>query len=182
MEADQRVLLLNSTFEPLNIISARRAYKLLFAKKAHAIEQSTTFLHTVRSRLKIPSVIQIAYYIRKPYSRPKFSKKAIFIRDNYHCQYCGKYTNKPTIDHIIPRSKNGRTDWQNVVTACPACNNKKGDRTLKDANMRLLHEPFEPKYVIYSASQAPKNLESWHKYFDHKERPVEAVPVLTTAQ
>ncbi len=165
MESDQSVLLLNTTFEPLTVVNPRRALKLLFSKKAHSVEEGISFISTVRAKVRLPSVIQIAYYVRKPYIAPKFSKKAVFIRDNFHCQYCGKHTPKPTIDHIIPKSKGGKTNWFNVVTACHSCNNKKGDRPLKEAGMRLMKEPHEPKFLVYSNVISPTRVKRWEKYF-----------------
>ncbi|MCX8092911.1 MAG: HNH endonuclease [Candidatus Goldbacteria bacterium] len=175
------VLLLNSTFEPLTIINVRRALKLLFTKKAHPVEDSPYYLSTVKAKIRIPSVIQILYYVKRPYSRPKFSKKSVFMRDNYQCQYCGKHTNKPTLDHVIPRSKNGTNDWYNVVTACPDCNNKKGDRTLKEAGMTLVKQPSEPKYMIYSTILTPANIKRWEKYFYNKEKIPKALTALSSA-
>lgn len=165
MDSDKSVLLLNTTFEPLTVVPARRALKLLFSKKAHSVEDGNTYIRTVRAQVKIPSVIQIVYYVRKPYIAPKFSKRAVFMRDNYNCQYCGKHVPKPTIDHIIPSSKFGKTNWYNVVTACHTCNNKKGDRTLKETNMRLIKEPHEPKFLVYSAVISPARVKKWEKYF-----------------
>jgi len=164
-QADSSILLLNTTFEPLAVLNLRRALKLLFSKKALPIEESNMIVHTVNKQIIIPSVIQITYFIRKPFTRPKFSKKAIFMRDSGRCQYCGTYTHKPTIDHIIPKSKKGKNDWVNVVTACPECNNKKGDRTLKEAKMDLIRHPFEPKFIIYSLSISQSKLKHWEKYF-----------------
>jgi 5-methylcytosine-specific restriction endonuclease McrA len=109
MEADQSVLLLNTTFEPLTVVTARRALKLLFSKKAQSIEDGGAYIQTIRAKVRIPSVIQIVYYIKKPYLAPKFSKRSVFIRDSFNCQYCGRHNPKPTIDHIIPRSKGGKT-------------------------------------------------------------------------
>ena len=170
MESDPGVLLLNSTFEPLTVVNPRRAFKLLFAKKAHVIENNGGFISTVKSRIRIPSVIQICYFVKKPYTRPKFSKRSVFIRDNYTCQYCGKHESKPTIDHLLPRSKGGKSDWSNTVTACHACNNKKGDRTIKDAGMRLLKLPGEPKYMVYSTIISPARVKRWEKFFYPKEK------------
>jgi 5-methylcytosine-specific restriction endonuclease McrA len=175
------VLLLNSTFEPLTIINVRRALKLLLTKKAHAVEDSTNYISTVKAKIRVPSVIQIVYYVKRPFSRPKFSKKSVFIRDNYQCQYCGKHSAKPTLDHVIPRSKNGTNDWFNVVTACPDCNNKKGNRTLKEAGMKLIRQPSEPKYLIYSTILTQSNIKKWEKYFYHKEKLPEVLAAISSA-
>ncbi len=165
MEVDQRVLLLNSTYEPLTILTARRAVKLIFANKANVVEHSSEYLSTIRSRIKIPSVIQIVYFVKKPYARPKFSKKAVFARDNYRCQYCGVQMAKPTIDHVLPRSRKGPNDWSNVVTACGSCNNKKGSRTPKEAGMRLVRVPGLPRHFVSSAIIPPSRYKKWEKYF-----------------
>jgi len=162
----QSVLLLNTTYEPLTVLNPRRALKLLFANKAHIVENGHFSVSTVRARIKVPSVIQITYYVRKPYSKPRFSKKAVFMRDSYTCQYCGRHLPKPTMDHVIPRSKGGKTAWHNVVTACSPCNNKKGDRTIKDAGMRLISQPAEPRYLIQS-DFSRKHSEKWEKYFNN---------------
>jgi 5-methylcytosine-specific restriction endonuclease McrA len=169
MEANQSVLLLNTTFEPLTVVTARRALKLLFSKKAQSIEDGGAYIQTIRAKVRIPSVIQIVYYIKKPYIAPKFSKRSVFIRDNFNCQYCGRHTPKPTIDHIIPRSKGGKTCWNNVVTACHSCNNKKGDRSLKESGMRLIKEPQDPKFLVYSALISPARIKKWERYF-HPEK------------
>ncbi|MFP4465431.1 MAG: HNH endonuclease [Candidatus Goldiibacteriota bacterium] len=172
MDPDQNVLLLNSTFEPLTVLRGRRALKLIFERKAHVIEDSGVFLHTVKHKLKLPSVVQLMYYVKKPYKKPKFSKKAIFIRDNFRCQYCRTYTSKPTIDHIVPKSKNGPSVWTNVVTACHKCNNKKSDRTLKEAGMTLLKKPRTPKYIIIHGFSGTKNIKKWEKYFNPGEQKI----------
>ena len=174
MEADQSVLLLNTTFEPLTVVTARRALKLLFSKKAQSIEDGGAYIQTIRAKVRIPSVNQIVYYIKKPYLAPKFSKRSVFIRDSFNCQYCGRHNPKPTIDHIIPRSKGGKTCWNNVVTACHSCNNKKGDRSLKEAGMRLIKEPQDPKFLVYSALISPAKIKKWERYF-HPEKQVDEV-------
>jgi len=181
MDTYQRVLLLNSTYEPLTVVNARRALKLLFSKKAHTVEQSKLFIATIKARIRLPSVIQIMYYVKKPYSRPKFSKKSVFIRDNYQCQYCGRYSTRPTIDHVVPKCKGGKTGWHNVVTACHNCNNKKSDRTLKEANMNLIKSPREPRYIIYSSIITPSKMKRWEKYFYRNERVPEALVALSTS-
>jgi 5-methylcytosine-specific restriction endonuclease McrA len=170
MDSDQSVLLLNTTFEPLTVIPARRALKLLFSKKAQSVEEGIFFISTVKAKVRIPSVIQIVYYIKKPYFAPKFSKRSVFLRDNFICQYCGKHVSKPTADHIIPKSKGGKSSWHNVVTACHSCNNKKGDRLLKDAGMKLIREPHEPKFLLYSNVISPARVKRWEKYFHPEMR------------
>ncbi|MEI7641045.1 MAG: HNH endonuclease [bacterium] len=164
-QCDQNVLLLNTTLEPLSVINARRALNLLFSKKAFPVETSSVKIRTVRNTINLPSVIQIVYYIRKPFTRPRFSKKAIFMRDGFTCQFCGNHTAKPTVDHLIPSSKGGTNSWTNVVTACPECNNKKGDKTLEEVKMRLIRHPYEPKFIIHSLAVSQAKAKKWEKYF-----------------
>ncbi|HRU40063.1 MAG TPA: HNH endonuclease, partial [Candidatus Goldiibacteriota bacterium] len=121
------------------------------------------------------------YFVKKPFSRPKFSKKSVFIRDNYQCQYCGCHSVKPTIDHIIPRCKGGKNDWTNTVTACHACNNKKGDRTLKEAGMKLIRQPAEPKFMVYSSIITPSRMKKWEKYLQPRDKIQESVMALSPA-
>jgi hypothetical protein len=139
--------------------------KLLFNNKAHVIEHGGMFFSTVKTKFLMPSVIQIEYYVRKPYKKPRFSKKAVFTRDNYQCQYCGCILPRPTLDHIIPRCKGGENTWTNVVTACHACNNKKGDRPIREAGLKLASMPYEPKYIISSEMGSKRKCENWEKYF-----------------
>ena len=138
------VLVLNANFEPLNICNTRRAIGLMMTSKASIILNGRGFIHTVSQKYPRPSIIRLERMIKRPRTRVKLSKREVLRRDNYTCQYCGKNVARLTIDHIIPRSQGGEHKWGNLVAACPACNHRKGGRTLDQAHLHLLRKPSEP--------------------------------------
>lgn len=166
---DIAVLVLNYSFEPLHFTNARRAVTLLLSGKAESVEESPRIVRSPSFTLRLPAVIRLAFYIRRPFLvRVAFNKKNILRRDNYACQYCGRRGESLTVDHVVPRSRGGQTAWANVVAACLRCNLKKGDRTLEDAGMRLIRQPPEPQFLfsvhLLRHPHAPFFLESWRKY------------------
>ncbi len=167
MEAD-RVLILNQTFEPLQVCSARRAVVLLFAGKAERVEDGHRLLRSPSIALVIPSVIRLHRFINRP-ARPaiSFTKKNILKRDAYTCQYCGRNGGeRMTIDHVVPKSLGGRTVWENVVGACRACNLRKGNKRLEDVGMRLQRVPAKPLSMFYLGflARTPQRPPAWNKY------------------
>ncbi len=163
-----KVLILNQTFEPLQVCSARRAVVLLFTGKAERVEDTARAIHSPSTILLLPSVIRLHRFVRRP-EQPSiaFNKKNILKRDAYTCQYCGHNSGeKMTIDHIIPKSQGGRTVWENVVSACRACNLKKGNKLLEQAGMRLLRRPAKPVSAFYLGvlAHASPRYDSWRKY------------------
>jgi len=139
------VLLLNQNYEPLNVCNLRRAMIMIVGGKAEILENGRGFIHSVQRAWPMPSVIRLNYMIRRPLPRVRLCRKEVFRRDNYTCQYCGRKTHKMTMDHMVPRYRGGQYSWGNLVSACPACNRRKGGKTLAQANMRLLRQPFEPR-------------------------------------
>lgn len=163
-----RVLVLNQTYEPFQVCSARRAVVLLFAGKAERIENSARVLRSPSTLFVVPSVIRLHHYVRRP-TQPAltFSKKNILKRDGYTCQYCGRNGGeRMTIDHVIPRARGGRTVWDNVVSACRACNLRKGGRSPDEAGMRLLRRPSTPRSLFYFGilAQSAPPFSGWRKY------------------
>jgi 5-methylcytosine-specific restriction endonuclease McrA len=163
-----RVLVLNQTYEPFQVCSARRAVVLLFAGKAECIEDSARVLRSPSTVIAVPSVIRLQRYVRRPIPPAlAFSKKNILKRDGFTCQYCGRNGGeRMTIDHVVPRAQGGRTIWENVVSACRACNLRKGNRSPDEAGMRLLRRPGNPRSLIclgILAQSAPPHT-SWRKY------------------
>ena len=138
------VLLLNANFEPLNICNTRRAFGLMMTSKATLVLNGRGFIHTVSQEYPRPSIIRLERMIKRPRIQVKLSKREVMRRDNFTCQYCGQRASRLTIDHIVPRSQGGKHNWSNLVAACPACNHRKGGRTLEQAHMRLLCTPREP--------------------------------------
>jgi 5-methylcytosine-specific restriction endonuclease McrA len=139
------VLVLNANYEPLNVCRTRRALGLLLAGKAELLLNGRGYIHTVRTAYPRPSVIRLGYMIKRPRPHVRLTKREIFRRDDFRCQYCGATAPRMTIDHVVPRHRGGRYTWQNLVTACERCNLKKGGRTIQEAHMSLLRPPAEPR-------------------------------------
>lgn len=143
------VLVLNQNYEPLNICNLRRAILLVFDGKAEVLEANGKVVHSATRAFPAPSVIRMVYMIQRPRPRVKLSRKEVFIRDGYTCQYCGKQSNDLTIDHVVPRSRGGAHTWDNLVSACKPCNHRKGGKLLGDSRMKLRSEPREPRAGRY---------------------------------
>ena len=119
---DSPVLVLNQNYQPLNICTAKRAMGLMWRGKAEIIVEGEFRIQSSSSEFPMPSVVRLYYMVKKPVVNRRLSRQALFYRDNFTCQYCGKSTKNLTIDHIIPRSKGGKHTWKNVVSACVSCN------------------------------------------------------------
>lgn len=164
------VLVLNQNYEPLNICHVRRAVVLIYQSKAEMLENGYGFIHAASRLFPIPSVIRLPYLIKRPFhSVSKLSRNEIFHRDQYTCQYCEKKTRQLTLDHVIPRYRGGQHTWENVVSACAACNRRKAGRTPEEANMKLLTKPVPPRANRYSyiPSQYRQSRKEWERYFPH---------------
>lgn len=138
------VLVLNANYEPINVCNVRRAIGLILDEKATLVLDGRESIRTVSRAYPCPSIIRLAQMIKRPRPRVKLNKTEIFRRDHYTCQYCGKRAPVLTIDHVIPRHLGGAYAWENLVTACSACNHRKGGRTLEQAHMILLKTPTAP--------------------------------------
>lgn len=163
----QRVLVLNASYEPLQIISVRRAVVLLLQEKAELVEATERQLRACNISFDIPLVIRLMRYIRIP-RRLKLpcSRRGVLARDHETCQYCGTQPGRPnlTLDHVVPRSQGGTTTWDNVVTACRECNRKKGGRTPEQAHMELRTRPRQPQYVAFALLGELERHDVWRKY------------------
>ncbi|MGQ9833116.1 MAG: HNH endonuclease [Candidatus Villigracilaceae bacterium] len=138
------VLVLNANFEPLNVCDTRRALGLILTGKADLVVNGRGVIHTVSREIPRPSVIRLGEMVQRPRPRVKLTRREIFRRDNYTCQYCGRRGGEMTVDHVLPRHLGGKHIWTNVVTACPACNHQKGGRHLSESGMKLIRLPQEP--------------------------------------
>jgi 5-methylcytosine-specific restriction endonuclease McrA len=138
------VLVLNANFEPINICTTRRAIGLLLAGKADMVVNGRGYIRTIKELLPRPSVIRLENQVHRPRPHVKLTRREVFRRDNYTCQYCGRKVPDLTIDHVIPRHLGGMHTWTNVVAACAACNHHKGGRRLEEAHMALMTPPREP--------------------------------------
>jgi 5-methylcytosine-specific restriction endonuclease McrA len=142
-----RTLLLNSTYEPLKVITWQRAVTLLWLGKVEVIRHYDRDIRSVTFKIRMPAVVRLLRFIRRKRQQISFSRKNLFARDDNSCQYCGQKrdSSELTYDHVVPRSLGGKTDWQNIVTCCIACNRRKGGRTPEQAGMRLLRHPRRPE-------------------------------------
>ena len=141
---NESVLVLNANFEPINVCNLRRAVGLILAERASMVVNGRGVIHTTSSTFPRPSIIRLEKMVHRPQSWIRLCRREIFRRDNFTCQYCGKRAHDLTVDHVFPRHLGGTHTWTNVVTACAACNHRKGGRTLAEAHMTLLHAPTEP--------------------------------------
>jgi 5-methylcytosine-specific restriction endonuclease McrA len=148
-EMDHEVLVLNSDYEPLNVCGLRRAISLVFLGKVDVLHHDGKMVRTVSGTFRSPSVVRLKNHIRRPIPELKLSRRSIFARDNYTCQYCGTAAKELTIDHVIPKRVGGPTTWENLVCCCRRCNSKKGDKTLQQVGFKLRREPRRPKFVPF---------------------------------
>src|SRR6266705_930085 len=137
------VLVLNASYEPINVCAARRAIVLVLKGVARAEEESGHLLHSTRFTIRVPSVIRLLEYRRIPHQTRALSRKNILLRDRNTCQYCCKVmsSGELTLDHVLPRSRGGLSTWENLVACCHDCNRRKGNQLAHETNMKLLREP-----------------------------------------
>jgi len=161
------VLVLNATYEPLNVVSVKRAVVLLLKEKAELVEAAEAKLRSESLSVPVPLVIRLMYFVKIPrrISLP-VTRRGILSRDHYACQYCGVTPPRKelTIDHVVPRSRGGKTTWENVVTACQKCNGRKGSRTPSEAHMRLRAKPERPRYLAVASLNTIEIKAAWGKY------------------
>lgn len=162
----RRVLVLNASYEPLNVCSGRRALVLLLKHKAEVIELSDRAFRSERAQFQVPNVIRLHDYVSVPRGTSRrLSRRAVFARDRFRCQYCGA-DSRLTVDHVIPRSKGGAHTWDNVVTSCAPCNLKKGDKTPSGAHMQLSRAPRPPAPASFIFMYVDDIHDSWLPYLD----------------
>jgi 5-methylcytosine-specific restriction endonuclease McrA len=162
------VLVLNASYEPINICAARRAIVLVLKGVATAEEQSRITIRSAIQSMPLPSVIRLLGYRRIPHQTRALSRKNILIRDRFTCQYCASTlpSAELTLDHVVPRSRSGETAWENLVACCHRCNNQKGNRTPEEAGMHLYRQPrpFSLHTSRHLMRLLAKSDEQWRKY------------------
>lgn len=164
-----QVLVLNANFEPINICDLRRAFGLILTEKAILVSNGRGYFYSINHKYPIPSVIRLQKMIHRPRAQVRLTRKEIFRRDHYTCQYCGNQSATLTVDHVIPKRLGGEFTWENLVTACSVCNHKKGGRTVQDSGLKLLRPPKTPPgnalYIFARNMQTDNNwlpfLEGW---------------------
>ncbi len=159
------MLVLNATYEPINVCTVRRAVVLLLKAKAEVIEQSERQLHSTSMSMTRPAVIRLVTYVKVPRDthRRKITRRAVFARDDWTCQYCGSRA-QLTVDHVVPRSKGGDSSWNNIVAACAPCNRRKGDSSPRQAGMALARAPRTPNPDVFIQVASPTIPATWRQY------------------
>lgn len=163
-----KVLVLNASYEPLNITNWQRAVVLLLKGKAERIDHYSNLDRPgklLRPGLRLPSVIRLLHYVKLPYKEVALTRKNVLHRDNHCCQYCGYVGDDLTIDHVLPRSRGGTDTWENMVAACRRCNVKKGSLTPKEAHMPLRRSPRQPNGGLqFEMSKHIRANQEWQGY------------------
>lgn len=163
------VLVLNQDYSPLTVCTVQRAFLLIFLEKAELVApKKDKKLRSISHSFPFPSVVKIKQYVNIPYKGVVMSRQNIFKRDHGKCQYCG--TSKDlTLDHVIPRSKGGKSTWTNLVTACKRCNSLKGDYSVEKAGFTLHTQPIKPSYLSFLRMNHGAYQEEWSSYLNHKK-------------
>ena len=161
---DSSVLVLNANYSPMTVCTAKRAISLYFLNKIDVLSNYTERVHSPSTTLDIPSVIKIKTYIKNNNMAVEISRKNVLMRDNYTCQYCSKHNYSLTVDHVIPKFKEGQDVWKNLVAACKECNQIKGDRTPEEAGMSLSRKPKRPNRIHYFQRYVKERQIDWRPY------------------
>lgn len=190
---ERATLVLNRSWRPVHVTTVRRALCMLFREAARVVEpvtlstftfeewleqpvgDDTTVIRSPSVRLSAPEVVLLVHYDRVPCHEAPFTRRNLFLRDEFTCQYCGKKCNSDhlSVDHVLPRSRGGSTSWENCVLACVLCNAKKADRTLKEVGFRLLRPPVRPRWTPYLNLRPSQQMDSWSRFApEHKRRSV----------
>ena len=161
-----RVLVLNATYEPINVCTVRRATVLVLKSKAEIVERGDGRLRSERMALERPVVIRLITYVRVPRDvhRRKITRKAVLARDSWTCQYCGQRKPGLTVDHVIPRSRGGTSAWDNIVASCAACNRRKGNRLPREVQMHPRRRPKPPGPTVFIQIASPRIPNAWEPY------------------
>jgi 5-methylcytosine-specific restriction endonuclease McrA len=167
---NKKVLLLNQSYQPLMTVDAKRAIILSFTDKVEILERYSDQVHSVSLSIFIPSVLRLKEYVNINIKRIPLSRKNILVRDSHICQYCQIRTTSMTVDHVIPKDKGGGDFWENLVTACVSCNTKKGNKLLKDIDMKLFKKPKAPSILFNIQKELSVSQNSWKPYLFMKEK------------
>jgi 5-methylcytosine-specific restriction endonuclease McrA len=156
------ILVLNADYTPLTITPLKRAFRLVYKGKAEIVSSKGEGICTDKKDYDRPSIIRLNKYVKFPYKKVTLSRFNIYKRDEYKCGYCGS-KDSLTLDHVIPKSKGGPNSWKNLITCCMKCNVTKGDKSLEESGMVLLHKPFTPSYLFF-LKKLDKFNEDWKPY------------------
>lgn len=158
-----RALVLNATYEPLSVVSSRRATVLLLSEKADLVSPSGRQFHSEHLVVEVPSVVRLRQFVKVPFRRrAALNRRSVFARDEHRCQYCDGPAE--SIDHVIPRAKGGQHVWENVVAACRPCNVRKRDRLLHETTMTLRATPAAPRGFSWISILVGSVPDDWHEF------------------
>jgi 5-methylcytosine-specific restriction endonuclease McrA len=158
-----RALVLNASYQPLCVVPVRRALVLALKEKADVIHTNGQVFRSESLEIRAPSVVKLRYFVKVPYrSRTSLSRRAVFVRDDYQCQYCGRPAEN--VDHVIPRSKGGSHTWDNVVAACKPCNSRKENRSPSEAGLNLRRPPHRPRHSVWITVAVDSVDPQWEPY------------------
>ena len=159
-----RALVLNYDYSPVGVCTVERAFLLIYRDKAEQVQEFENFeLRTVSRSFSMPAVVRLLRYVNIPYKSVELTRNNIFKRDGFECQYCGSEKDL-TLDHVVPRSKGGPSNWKNLVTACKTCNAQKGNFTPEQAGLPLKQAPFKPSYVMFLRDFSGFEFDEWLPY------------------
>ncbi|MBL6448301.1 HNH endonuclease [Fulvivirga sp. 29W222] len=165
---NRKVLVLNQDNSPISVCTVQRAFLLTYLRKTELVEAANGYrINSVSQSFPMPSVIRLTKYVNVPYKGVALTRQNVFKRDSFSCQYCGADRDL-TLDHVTPRSKGGRSAWNNLVTACKRCNARKGDNTPDEAGIKLKVKPFRPTYVMFLRDFSGFHCEEWKPYLNGK--------------
>lgn len=167
---NRKVLVLNADFSPISVCTVQRAFLLTYLNKTELVSPANGHkLRSVSSTFPMPAVIRLRKYVNVPYKGVNLTRQNVFKRDAFECQYCG--TKKDlTLDHVTPRSKGGRSSWNNLVTACKRCNTRKGNSRPEEVGIKLKTKPFRPTYIMFLRDFSGFHSEEWAPFLELKSK------------
>jgi 5-methylcytosine-specific restriction endonuclease McrA len=167
VKGTNRALVLNATFEPLGLVSTRRALLLVLATKAEMVHETGHHFRSERAAFPEPSVVRLSRYVRVPHDRTvAVNRRTVFARDSHRCQYCGSAAE--SIDHVLPRSRGGTHAWDNVVAACRRCNTRKEDRLPHEVGLVLRTQPSAPRQRVWLLAMSGGTRDEWAPYLGER--------------
>ncbi len=160
-----RALVLNASYEPLSVVTSRRALVLVLAERAVLVHDTGLAYHSAQACFPEPSVVRLVHYVKVPHqTRVAVTRRSVFVRDGHRCQYCGAQAEN--IDHIVPRSRGGAHSWENVVACCRRCNTRKEDRLLEEAGFHLTRQPHAPRSRLWLLAASGDFRDEWTPYVE----------------
>ncbi len=158
-----RALVLNASYQPLCVVPVRRALVLVLKEKAETLHHNGIVFRSESLEIPAPSVVRLNYFVRVPFrARASMSRRAVFVRDNFECQYCGRPAEN--VDHVVPKSRGGGHTWDNVVAACRPCNSRKENRSPADVGLRLRRKPTPPHESVWIVVAVDRVDQTWEQY------------------